>query len=200
MTATILDGKATAGRRSRPSWRRAGRPRSRERGHRARARHRPVGDDPGSQLRTSPASTATAPRSASPRIRARPARHAPPRPRSRRRVAELNADPACTGFIVQLPLPGASTRGAVLELRRPGQGRRRAAPDQPGPARARRARRRCRARPRGIVELLRRYDVPIDGAEVVRRRPRHHRRPPARPAADPAHRERHRDAVPHRHP
>ena len=42
--------------------------------------------------------------------------------------------------------------------------------------------------PRGIVELLRRYDVRIDGAEVVRRRPRRHRRPAAGAAADPPQR------------
>ena len=54
--------------------------------------------------------------------------------------------------------------------------------------------------PLGIVELLRRHDVAIAGAEVVDRRPRHHRGPPARPAADPPQRERDRDAVPHRHP
>ena len=54
--------------------------------------------------------------------------------------------------------------------------------------------------PTGIVELLRRYDVPIAGAEVVHHRPRHHRRPPARAAADPAQRERHGHPVPHRHP
>ena len=54
--------------------------------------------------------------------------------------------------------------------------------------------------PVGIVELLRRYDVPIAGAEVVVDRPRDHRRPPARAAAHPPLGERDRDAVPHRHP
>ena len=50
------------------------------------------------------------------------------------------------------------------------------------------------------IELLRRHDVPIAGAEVVVVGRGHHRRPPARPAAHPPQRERHRDAVPHRHP
>ena len=54
--------------------------------------------------------------------------------------------------------------------------------------------------PVGIVELLRRYDVPIAGAEVVVDRPRHHRRPAARAAAHPALGERDGDPVPHRHP
>ena len=30
-------------------------------------------------------------------------------------IDELNADPACTGFIVQLPLPKGLDEGAVLE-------------------------------------------------------------------------------------
>ena len=61
-------------------------------------------------------------------------------------VDELNADPACTGYIVQLPLPRGLDANAVAGADGPGQGRRRAAPDQPRAARARRARRRCRAR------------------------------------------------------
>ena len=40
--------------------------------------------------------------------------------------------------------------------------------------------------PRGIVELLRRHDVALAGAHVVRRRPRGDRRASARPAAHPA--------------
>ena len=37
------------------------------------------------------------------------------------RIAELNADPACTGFIVQLPLPGALDDGWALGLVEPGK-------------------------------------------------------------------------------
>ena len=81
-------------------------------------------------------------------------------------VDELNADPACTGYIVQLPLPAGLDAAAGAGAHRPGQGRRRPAPDQPGqlvlgePG-------PLPCTPRGIVELLRRYDVPIAGAEVT---------------------------------
>ena len=54
------------------------------------------------------------------------------------KIDELNADPACTGYIVQLPLPGSLDDNWALRPGRPGQGRRRAASGQPGPAGARR--------------------------------------------------------------
>lgn len=81
-------------------------------------------------------------------------------------VARLNGDPACTGYIVQLPLPKGLDSNAVLEAMDP-------AKDADGlhPANLGRlvlgtpAPLPCT--PRGIVELLRRYDVPIAGAEVV---------------------------------
>ncbi len=81
-------------------------------------------------------------------------------------VARLNGDPACTGYIVQLPLPRGLDSNAVLEAMDP-------AKDADGlhPANLGRlvlgtpAPLPCT--PRGIVELLRRYDVPIAGAEVV---------------------------------
>ena len=82
------------------------------------------------------------------------------------KVARLNGDPACTGYIVQLPLPKGLDSNAVLEAMDP-------AKDADGlhPANLGRlvlgtpAPLPCT--PRGIVELLRRYDVPIAGAEVV---------------------------------
>ncbi len=158
-----------------------------------------VGDDPGSQLLRRRASTATAPRWASPRIRVDlPATR--PRPRSRPRSRELNADPSCTGYIVQLPLPAGldaqpRPRARWTRPRTPTACTRSAwAGWSSAP------RRRCRAPRAGIVELLRRYDVPLAGADVVRRRPRRHRRPAAGPAADPPQRERDGDPVPHRHP
>jgi methylenetetrahydrofolate dehydrogenase (NADP+)/methenyltetrahydrofolate cyclohydrolase len=81
-------------------------------------------------------------------------------------VRELNADPACTGYIVQLPLPQGLDGNAVLELMDPDK-------DADGlhPTNLGRLVLGVRAplpcTPRGIVELLRRHDVPIDGAEVV---------------------------------
>ena len=82
-----------------------------------------------------------------------------------RAVAELNADPACTGYIVQLPLPKGLDSNRVLELMNPDKdadglhptnlGRLVLGTAAPLPC-----------TPRGIVELLRRYDVALDGAEV----------------------------------
>jgi methylenetetrahydrofolate dehydrogenase (NADP+)/methenyltetrahydrofolate cyclohydrolase len=83
-----------------------------------------------------------------------------------RAVVELNADPACTGYIVQLPLPKGLDPHRVLALMDPDKdadglhpmnlGRLVLGEAAPLPC-----------TPRGIVELLRRYDVPIAGAEVV---------------------------------
>jgi methylenetetrahydrofolate dehydrogenase (NADP+)/methenyltetrahydrofolate cyclohydrolase len=81
-------------------------------------------------------------------------------------VAELNADPACTGYIVQLPLPGHIDEYAVLEAMDPEKDADGLHPinlgrlvlNVPGP---------LPCTPVGIVELLRRFDVPIAGAEVV---------------------------------
>jgi methylenetetrahydrofolate dehydrogenase (NADP+)/methenyltetrahydrofolate cyclohydrolase len=80
-------------------------------------------------------------------------------------VRELNADPACTGFIVQLPLPAGLDSGAVLGLIQPDKDADGLAPVslgrlvlmQDGP---------LPCTPRAIVELLRRYDVPLAGARV----------------------------------
>ena len=81
-------------------------------------------------------------------------------------VAELNDDPACTGYIIQLPLPKGLDPHPVLAQMSPDKdadglhpmnlGRLVLGEDAPLPC-----------TPRGIVELLRRYDVPIAGAEVV---------------------------------
>jgi methylenetetrahydrofolate dehydrogenase (NADP+) / methenyltetrahydrofolate cyclohydrolase len=81
-------------------------------------------------------------------------------------VRELNADPACTGYIVQLPLPKGLDELAVLELMDPSKDADGLHPRnlgrlvlmQPGP---------LPCTPRGCLELLRRYDVPVAGAEVV---------------------------------
>jgi len=81
-------------------------------------------------------------------------------------IAGLNADPACHGFIVQLPLPGQIDTQRVLELIDPDKdadglhpinlGRLVLGYGGPLPC-----------TPRGIVELLHRYDVPLHGAEVA---------------------------------
>jgi methylenetetrahydrofolate dehydrogenase (NADP+) / methenyltetrahydrofolate cyclohydrolase len=81
-------------------------------------------------------------------------------------VRELNSDPACTGYIVQLPLPAGLDDKRVLHLMDPSKdadglhpinlGRLVLGEDGPLPC-----------TPRGIVVLLRRYGVEIAGAEVT---------------------------------
>ena len=81
-------------------------------------------------------------------------------------ISELNADPACTGYIVQLPLPKGLDANLALEAMDPikdadglhpmNLGRLVLGQAAPLPC-----------TPRGIVELLRAYDVPLDGAEVA---------------------------------
>ena len=81
-------------------------------------------------------------------------------------IDELNANPDCTGYIVQLPLPGHLDENAALERVDPAKdadglhptnlGRLVLGVAAPLPC-----------TPRGIVHLLRRYDIPIAGAHVV---------------------------------
>jgi len=81
-------------------------------------------------------------------------------------VAELNANAECTGFIVQLPLPPGLRSQPVLELMDPGKDADGLHPmnlgrlvlGEPAP---------LPCTPLGIVELLRRYQVPIAGANVT---------------------------------
>jgi methylenetetrahydrofolate dehydrogenase (NADP+)/methenyltetrahydrofolate cyclohydrolase len=80
-------------------------------------------------------------------------------------VAQLNADQSCTGFLVQIPLPKGRDEQHVLELVDPHKDADGLHPmslgrlvlGAPGP---------LPATPRGVVELLNRYNVPIAGAEV----------------------------------
>ena len=80
-------------------------------------------------------------------------------------IAGLNANPACTGYIVQLPLPKHLDEHRALSLIDPDKDADGLAPaslgklvlTEPGP---------LPCTPRGIVELLNRYEVPLSGAEV----------------------------------
>lgn len=80
-------------------------------------------------------------------------------------VRQLNDDPDCTGFIVQLPLPEHLDMHRVLQLIDPEKDADGLHPANlgklvlgiPGP---------LPCTPRGIIELLRRHDVPITGATV----------------------------------
>lgn len=81
-------------------------------------------------------------------------------------VDELNADPACTGFLVQLPLPEGLDAQRVLHRVDPDKDADGLHPlnlgklvlGEPGPV---------PGTPEGIIELLRRYDIPLAGAEVT---------------------------------
>ena len=81
-------------------------------------------------------------------------------------IDELNANPDCTGYIVQLPLPKHLNENAALERVDPGKDADGLHPmnlgrlvlNEPAP---------LPCTPRGIVHLLRRYEVEIAGAHVV---------------------------------
>ena len=81
-------------------------------------------------------------------------------------IDELNANPECTGYLVQLPLPAGLDPLAILHRVDPAKDADGLHPvslgklvlGEPGP---------LPCTPRGIVELLRRYDVPIAGADVT---------------------------------
>jgi methylenetetrahydrofolate dehydrogenase (NADP+)/methenyltetrahydrofolate cyclohydrolase len=80
-------------------------------------------------------------------------------------ISELNADPACTGFLVQLPLPGSLDDNWALSLVDPDKDVDGLHPTNlgrlvlgaPGP---------LPCTPRGVVELLRRHGIALGGAEV----------------------------------
>ncbi|MUL39663.1 bifunctional methylenetetrahydrofolate dehydrogenase/methenyltetrahydrofolate cyclohydrolase [Streptomonospora sp. PA3] len=81
-------------------------------------------------------------------------------------VADLNADPGCTGYIVQLPLPSGLDENRVLGLIDPDKDADGLQPVNLGKlVLMEQAPLPCT--PRGIVELLTRYGVPLKGAEVV---------------------------------
>jgi methylenetetrahydrofolate dehydrogenase (NADP+)/methenyltetrahydrofolate cyclohydrolase len=81
-------------------------------------------------------------------------------------VAELNGDPACTGYIVQLPLPSGLDEKRVLNLMDPAKDADGLHPVNLGKlVLGEEAALPCT--PRGIVALLRRYGVEIAGAEVT---------------------------------
>lgn len=80
-------------------------------------------------------------------------------------IAELNANPACTGYIVQLPLPKHMDENHILGLIDPAKDADGLHPTNLGwLVLGREAPLPCT--PAGIVELLRRHGVEIAGAEV----------------------------------
>jgi methylenetetrahydrofolate dehydrogenase (NADP+)/methenyltetrahydrofolate cyclohydrolase len=162
VTAVILDGKATAA---------AIREELQERVGKLRAEGRTpglgtvlVGDDPGSRAYVAGKHRDCAEVGIASIERALPADATQAEVETV--VAELNADPTCTGYIVQLPLPAGLDANRVLELmdsHKDADGLHpmslgRLVLGVPAP---------LPCTPRAIVELLRRYDVPIAGADVV---------------------------------
>ena len=85
-------------------------------------------------------------------------------------IDELNADPACTGYIVQLPLPGHLDTNAVLERIDPDKDADGLHPTNLGrlvlnvsePMSS-----PLPCTPNGVVELLRRHDVDLAGRHVL---------------------------------
>ena len=81
-------------------------------------------------------------------------------------IKDLNAAPECTGYIVQLPLPNGINTQVILEAIDPAKdadglhpfnlGRLVAGYEAPLPC-----------TPRGIVELINHYKIPLSGAEVI---------------------------------
>ena len=162
MSATILDGKATAATiRSELAWRVA---KLAEAGITPGLGTVLVGDDPGSQSYVAGKHRDCA------QVGIVSIRCDLPATASQQQVedvvAELNADPTCTGYIVQLPLPAGLDAQSVLSLIDPDKDADGLQPvnlgklvlGEPGP---------LPCTPKGIVELLRRYDVPIAGADVT---------------------------------
>ncbi|GLZ12185.1 bifunctional protein FolD [Actinomadura sp. NBRC 104425] len=162
MTARILDGKATAAEIRADLKKRVDA--LRERGARVGLGTVLVGDDPGSHAYVNMKHRDCA------EVGIESIRRDLPADASQedveRAVAELNADPACTGYIVQLPLPKGLDEHRVLELIDPAKDADGLHPVnlgrlvlmQPAP---------LPCTPKGILELLRRYDVPLRGAEVT---------------------------------
>jgi methylenetetrahydrofolate dehydrogenase (NADP+)/methenyltetrahydrofolate cyclohydrolase len=161
MTAQILDGKATAATIRGELIARV---------EALRAAGRPpgigtllVGDDPGSH------SYVRGKHKASAEIGITSIRRELPATATQRDVEavvdELNADPSCTAYLVQLPLPKGLDAGRVLERVDPAKDADGLHPvnlgrlvlGEPGP---------LPCTPRGIVELLSRYEVEIQGREV----------------------------------
>ena len=86
-------------------------------------------------------------------------------------IAGLNADPAVTGYLVQLPLPAGIDENAMLELIDPAKDADGLHPTNLGRlvlgVEGELVTRPLPCTPAGVVELLRRHEVPIAGKHVV---------------------------------
>jgi methylenetetrahydrofolate dehydrogenase (NADP+) / methenyltetrahydrofolate cyclohydrolase len=162
MSARILDGKATAAEIRADLTKRVAA--LAERGRPPGLGTVLVGDDPGSQIYVNGKHRDCA------QVGITSIRRDLPATASQQQVedavAELNADPACTGYIVQLPLPDGLDPQPVLNLMDPAKDADGLHPvnlgrlvlGQAGP---------LPCTPHGIVVLLRRFGVTIDGADIT---------------------------------
>jgi len=161
MTARAMDGKAQAGLIKADLARRVAALRAR--GRVPRLGTILVGDDPGSQLYVAGKHRDCA------QVGIESVRVDLPASASQSdldaAITDLNRDPACTGFIVQLPLPAGLDGDRALSMIDPAKDADGLHPANlgrlvlglPGP---------LPGTPRAVVELLRRYDVPLAGAHV----------------------------------
>ncbi|MDR1212505.1 MAG: bifunctional methylenetetrahydrofolate dehydrogenase/methenyltetrahydrofolate cyclohydrolase [Propionibacteriaceae bacterium] len=161
MSACVIDGLAQARRVKADLSRRVAA--LREAGHRVGLGTILVGDDPGSRAYVAGKHRDCAEVGLDSIRVDLPADSAPDR--LAEAIERLNQDPACTGYIVQLPLPGGLDANWALSLIDPAKdadglhpvnlGRLVLGAPAPLPC-----------TPRGILELLRQYQVPLAGAEV----------------------------------
>ncbi|MCI2266456.1 bifunctional methylenetetrahydrofolate dehydrogenase/methenyltetrahydrofolate cyclohydrolase [Sediminivirga luteola] len=85
-------------------------------------------------------------------------------------IDELNEDPACTGYIVQLPLPAQIDTDAILERIRPEKDADGLHPMNLGRLMLNTSREITTplpCTPRGVIELVSRHGISLDGAHVV---------------------------------
>jgi methylenetetrahydrofolate dehydrogenase (NADP+)/methenyltetrahydrofolate cyclohydrolase len=123
-----------------------------------------VGDDPGSAIYVG------GKQKASREVGIEPIDHRPPADASQEQVAalieKLNADPGVSGILLQLPVPGHLDGPALTALIDPAKDVDGLTPVSAGAlAQGRPGLRPCT--PTGVIELLDRHDVALEGAEAV---------------------------------
>lgn len=166
MTAQILDGKATAAEIKRELTERVAR--LREQGVVPGLGTILVGDDPGSQWYVAGKHRDCAEVGIASIRRDLPADIS--QTELEAVIEELNADPDCTGFIVQLPLPGHLDTDAILELVDPVKDADGLHPTNLGRLVLnvnRPITTPLPCTPRGVIELMERHGISLNGKHVV---------------------------------
>jgi methylenetetrahydrofolate dehydrogenase (NADP+)/methenyltetrahydrofolate cyclohydrolase len=166
MTAKVLDGKATAAAIKRELTERVAR--LREQGVVPGLGTILVGDDPGSQWYVAGKHRDCAEVGIASIRRDLPADIS--QAELEAVIEELNTDPDCTGFIVQLPLPPHLDTDAILELVEPGKDADGLHPTNLGRLVLnvnRPITTPLPCTPRGVIELMERHGIDLDGKHVV---------------------------------